>query len=462
MWSAPEPVAVSCGRRVAMGEPYPVNRWAMHGISYRDAISALQPSGDSLLTPPAAPAYHRFMSVSDQHLDRLLRGIAAVYTRAELGRKLEASRRAGRPLRVKLGLDPSSPDIHLGHTVVLGLMRRFQDLGHVAVLIIGDYTARIGDPSGKTRTRPMLTEAEIDANARTYLEQATRVLDADPKRLEVRRNSEWLSKLTFADTLRLASQMTVARMLERDTFEKRYRSGQPIALHEFLYPLMQGWDSVCIKADVELGGTDQTFNNLVGRDFQVANGQEPQVVITMPILRGLDGHEKMSKSLGNYIGVSESPDDMFGKTMSIPDAIMHEWFTLCTAIDPAEVALLCDSTRTHPREAKDRLARAIVERFHGPAAAEGASREFASRFSAGNLPSDLETRSVAKGEMVLVDLIREVGFAASNSEARRLVTQGAVSVDETRATEATAPVHIGNDGIVLRVGKRRICRVVVK
>lgn len=402
------------------------------------------------------------MSDTDRVLEPLLRGAAGVYTRAELARKLEASARAGRPLRIKLGLDPSSPDIHLGHTVVLGLMRRFQDLGHTAVLIIGDYTARIGDPSGKTRTRPMLTEAEIEANARTYLDQATRVLDADPARLEVRRNSEWLSKLTFADTLRLASQMTVARMLERDTFERRYKAGQPIALHEFLYPLMQGWDSVCIQADVELGGTDQTFNNLVGRDFQIAAGQEPQVVITMPILRGLDGHEKMSKSLGNYIGVSESADEMFGKTMSIPDALMHEWFTLCTTIDAAQIELLCDESRTHPREAKDRLGRAIVERFHGLAAAEAASKEFASRFSAGNLPSDLETRTVASGEMALVDLIREVGFAASNSEARRLVAQGAVSIDEHKATEATAPVRLGGEGIILRVGKRRICRVVVK
>ncbi len=402
------------------------------------------------------------MSELNASLDRLLRGTAAVYTREELSRKLASAARAGRPLRIKLGLDPSSPDIHLGHTVVLGLMRRFQDLGHTAVLIIGDYTARIGDPSGKTKTRPMLTDEEIEANARTYLDQATRVLDADPKRLEVRRNSEWLSKLTFADTLRLASQMTVARMLERDTFEKRYKAGQPIALHEFLYPLMQGWDSVCIQADVELGGTDQTFNNLVGRDFQTAAGQEPQVVITMPILRGLDGHEKMSKSLGNYIGVSESADEMFGKTMSIPDALMHEWFTLCTTIDPQEITVLGDASRTHPREAKDRLARAIVERFHGAAAAQAASKEFASRFSAGNLPADLQTVTVMSSEMSLVDLMREVGFASSGNEARRLVAQGAVSIDENKASEATAPVRIGGDGIILRVGKRRICRVVVK
>lgn len=393
-------------------------------------------------------------------IDDLLRGTAATYTREELVRKLAASEKHHRPLRIKLGLDPSSPDIHLGHTVVLGLMRRFQDLGHIAVLIIGDYTARVGDPTGKSKTRPMLTEEDIETNARTYLEQATRVLDADPKRLEVRRNSEWLSKLSFADTIRLASHMTVAQMLERDTFEKRYKAGQPISVHEFLYPLMQGWDSVCINADVELGGTDQTFNNLVGRDFQLANGQDAQVVITMPILRGLDGHEKMSKSLGNYIGVTDAPDDMFGKTMSIPDALMHEWFTLCTTIAPSEVEALCDSSRTHPRQAKERLGCAIVERFHGSDAAALAAREFASRFSEGNLPSDLETREVTADSASILDLMREMGFAASNSEARRLVGQGAVSVDDQKVSDPALHLPMTTAGIVLRVGKRRICRIV--
>lgn len=396
----------------------------------------------------------------DQSIENLLRGTAAVYTRAELARKLAASAAHHRPLRIKLGLDPSSPDIHLGHTVVLGLMRRFQDLGHVAVLIIGDYTARVGDPTGKSKTRPMLTDEEIEDHARTYLEQATRVLDPDPKRLEVRRNSEWLSRLSFADTIRLASHMTVAQMLERDTFEKRYKAGQPISVHEFLYPLMQGWDSVCINADVELGGTDQTFNNLVGRDFQLANGQEAQIVITMPILRGLDGHEKMSKSLGNYIGVTESPDDMFGKTMSIPDALMQEWFTLCTSVEPDEIAALCDPARTHPRLAKERLGRAIVERFHGADAADMAAREFASRFSEGNLPSDLETHEMAAESASILDLIREVGFASSNGEARRLVAQGAVSVDDQKVSDAALSIAIPAAGIILRVGKRRICRIV--
>ncbi len=400
------------------------------------------------------------MPESDPDIDSLLRGTAAVYTREELERKLAASRKSGNPLRVKLGLDPSSPDIHLGHTVVLGLMRRFQDLGHVAVLIIGDYTARIGDPTGKSKTRPMLTEQEIDANAQTYLEQATRVLDPDPSRLEVRRNSEWLSKLSFADTIRLASHMTVARMLERDTFEKRYKAGQPISVHEFLYPIMQGWDSVCINADIELGGTDQTFNNLIGRDFQIANDQPPQIVITMPILRGLDGHEKMSKSLGNYIGVTENPDEMFGKTMSIPDSLMAEWFTLCTTVDADDVAVLCDSEKTHPRQAKERLGRIIVERFYGLDAADHAAREFASRFREGNLPSDLETRQYASNSATILDLMREVGFAASNSEARRLVSQGAVSINDEKIDDAAHAVSITAEGIILRVGKRRVCRIV--
>lgn len=400
------------------------------------------------------------MSAIKEHVDHLLRGTAGVYSRDELERKLAKSEKTGKPLRVKLGLDPSSPDIHIGHAVVLGLMRRFQDAGHVAVLIVGDYTARIGDPTGKSKTRPILTDDEIESNSQTYLEQATRILDPSPERLEMRRNSEWLSKLTFADTIRLTSQMTVARMLERDTFDVRYKAGQPISVHEFLYPLMQGWDSVCVESDIELGGTDQTFNNLVGRDLQSNAGQEPQVVLTMPILRGLDGTEKMSKSLGNYIGVTDSANDMFGKTMSIPDDLMTEWFTLCTNVPESEIPTLCDSSTIHPREAKDRLARAIVERYHSADDAAAAASEFASRFADGNLPSDLETKSVATSPIRLVNLVKEVGFAGSNSEARRLVAQGAVSIDETKVTDPASEIEVDGDGFILRVGKRRICRVV--
>ncbi|MFG0331273.1 MAG: tyrosine--tRNA ligase [Phycisphaerales bacterium] len=394
----------------------------------------------------------------DDHLQTLLRGTAAVYSEDELKRKLAKSDKTGKPLRVKLGLDPSSPDIHIGHAVVLRLMRRFQDLGHKAVLIIGDYTARIGDPTGKSKTRPMLTPEEINANAETYLSQATKILDDSPERLELRRNSEWLGSMSFADVIRLASQMTVAQMLERDTFEKRYKAGQPISVHEFLYPLMQGWDSVCVEADVELGGTDQTFNNLVGRDLQSAADQEPQVVVVCPILRGLDGTEKMSKSLGNYIGVTDSPDDMFGKTMSIPDALMEEWFTLCTDLPASEIKTLCDSARTHPRDAKDKLGRAIVKAYYDERAADAASQEFRSRFAEGNLPADLESKVVDDSPIGIVALVRAVEFASSNSEARRLIQQGAVSIDDEKVTDMNAEIDL-QDGRVLKVGKRRICRV---
>lgn len=389
----------------------------------------------------------------------LTRGASAVYSFEELSQRLAIRAKQDKPLRVKLGMDPSSPDIHLGHAVVLRLMRRFQDAGHKAVLIIGDYTARIGDPSGKSKTRPMLSPEQIDANAKTYLAQATRILDPDPRKLELRSNSEWLSTLTFADILRLCSQTTVARMMERDTFEKRFAAGQPIALHEFLYPIMQGYDSVCVRADIELGGTDQTFNNLFGRDMQTAVGQEPQIVITMPILRGLDGHEKMSKSLGNYIGVTANPNDMFGKTMSIPDALMEEWFTLCTEVPPDEIQNLIDANKTHPREAKEKLGRLIVSRFHGLAAAEAAAAEFAHRFSQGALPTDLETKRVPEPSLKILALMTAVGFAESNSEARRLVSQGAVAVDGAKISDPNTVISIGN-GVILKVGKMRVCKVV--
>ena len=263
-----------------------------------------------------------------RQLDLLRRGAVQIFTEDELLAKLARAIHAKRPLRIKLGMDPTAPDIHLGHTVVMGKMRQFQDLGHKAVLIIGDYTARVGDPTGANHTRPVLSEEQIKANAKTYFEQAGKVLDTTPEKLELRYNSEWLAKLTFADVLKLAARMTVARMLERDTFEKRYRAGDPIGVHEFLYPLMQGHDSIAIQADVELGGTDQTFNCLAGRELQRYAGQEPQVVITMPLLVGLDGTEKMSKSKGNYVGVTDPPNEMFGKLMSIPDSLMENYFTL--------------------------------------------------------------------------------------------------------------------------------------
>ncbi len=402
------------------------------------------------------------MTHNTEAITNLLRGTAAVYSEKELGAKLTTARKEGRQLRIKLGLDPSSPDIHLGHAVVLGLMRRFQDLGHKAVLIVGDYTARIGDPSGKSKTRPMLTPDEIETNAQTYLDQATKILDDDPDKLELRRNGEWLSKMSFADVIKLSSQMTVAQMLERDTFATRYKAGQPISVHEFLYPLMQGWDSVCINADVELGGTDQTFNNLVGRELQSGAGQVPQVVIVCPILCGLDGSDKMSKSLDNYIGVTDAPNDMFGKTMSIPDALMHEWFTLCTKLGPKQIDILCDQNQTHPRDAKEQLGRYIVEQYHTIDAAEAAANEFRSRFTQGNLPADIKTIPLADANPGILTMICDVGFASSNSEARRLIKQGAVSIDNVKMTDPNVTVDLvtSEDGILLKVGKRRYCKVI--
>ena len=300
-----------------------------------------------------------FRSADDQ-LKVLCARAVQIETVDELRKKLDESRAANRPLRVKLGMDPTAPDIHLGHTVVLRKMREFQDLGHKAVLIIGDYTAMIGDPSGKTKTRPMLSAEEIKHNAETYFQQAGKVLDTAPDKLEIRYNSEWLAPMRLADVIKLCSQMSVARMMERDTFEKRYKAGEPISIHEFLYPLMQGYDSVCIQSDVELGGTDQTFNNLVGRQLQAGAGQQSQIVMIMPILPGLDGVHKMSKSLGNYIGVSEPPNEVFGKAMSISDELMWPWYEMLLGKTQAEIAALKTG---HPMEAKKALAAALVERL---------------------------------------------------------------------------------------------------
>ncbi|MCX5685823.1 MAG: tyrosine--tRNA ligase, partial [Planctomycetota bacterium] len=308
-----------------------------------------------------------------RQLEALRRGAVQIFTEDELLGKLGRAIHQGRPLRIKLGMDPTAPDIHLGHTVVMGKMRQFQDLGHKAVLIIGDYTARIGDPTGANHMRPVLSEEQIRANAKTYFEQAGKILDTDPAKLELRYNSEWLAKLTFADVLRLAAHMTVARMLERDTFEKRYKAGDPIGVHEFMYPLMQAHDSVVIQADVELGGTDQTFNCLAGRELMRDAGQPSQIVMTMPLLVGLDGVEKMSKSKGNYVGITDQPQEMFGKLMSIPDSLMENYFTLLTAIPEAEIRWLLKAE--HPRQAKEALARTIVAHYYGPDAAEEAAGE---------------------------------------------------------------------------------------
>ena len=394
-------------------------------------------------------------------MEVLLRGAEAVHSPEELEQRLLESKKTGRPLRVKYGMDPTAPDIHIGHSVVLGKLRQFQDLGHKAVLIIGDYTARIGDPSGQDRTRPMLTPEQIKANAKTYFDQAGKILDTTAAKLEIRYNSEWLEKLRLADIHQLAGQMTVARMMERDTFTLRYKDQVPISLHEFLYPLMQAYDSVTVKADVELGGSDQTFNNLCGRDIQRAYGQRPQVVLMLPLLVGLDGKEKMSKSTGNYVGITDEPNDMFGKFMSIPDKPMENYFTLLTDLPSEKIKELVDPDRTHPRRAKATLGRTIVAQYHGQAAAEAAAAEFDRVFSAGQVPTEMPEVVISDGQISIVELILTAGFAESRSAARRLVSQNAVSIDEEKITDAEAEREF-QEGQVLRVGKRRFGRISLK
>jgi tyrosyl-tRNA synthetase len=403
------------------------------------------------------------MSASvERQLETLRRGVSEIVVEDELRHKLARSRDEGRPLRVKLGVDPTAPDIHLGHTVVLRKLRQFQDLGHTAVLIIGDYTAMVGDPSGRSKTRPQLTYADVEVNAKTYVDQVTRILRED--RLEVVRNGDWFRKMTFLEVLRLASKMTVARMLERDDFATRYADGNPIALHEFLYCMMQGQDSVEVESDVELGGTDQTFNLLVGRNLQREAGLEPQVCLTTPILPGLDGTEKMSKSLGNHIAIADPPsgeNGMFGKVMSIPDDLMRDYFILLTDVSLDEVDTLLDG---HPREAKARLAAEIVTFYHGPKAAKDAATEFDKVFRQGELPDDMPEYTPAAehmeddGRIWIVRLVSASGLADSNSEARRLIKQGGVSIDGERITDIDARIGIAG-GEVLRVGKRKFARL---
>jgi len=391
----------------------------------------------------------------------LKRGTVEVFTEQELIEKLSEAAKSGRQLRVKLGLDPTSPDIHLGHTVVLRKMRQFQDLGHRAVLIIGDYTARIGDPSGQNTMRPMLSAEQIERNAKTYFEQAGKILDTSEDKLEVRYNSEWLSQLKLADLIRLCSNMTVARMLERDTFSLRYKAGDAIGVHEFLYPLMQGYDSVMVESDAELGGTDQTFNNLVGRDLQRAHGQKPQVVMTMPILVGLDGKEKMSKSKGNYIGVTDEPNDMFGKVMSISDEMMADYFTLLTDFASDRVSELANPNKTHPKEAKVLLGRTIVSEFYDESAAESAAAEFEKVFGKGGLPEDMPEVKVSGEAVAASKLLLACELVSSGGEGKRMVAQSAVSIDGRKVNDPNEQVQ-PVDGMVVQVGKRKFARLKVK
>lgn len=400
------------------------------------------------------------MTISEQ-LELLKRGAVDTYSLDDLKERLSEAAEAGRPLRVKLGLDPTSPDIHLGHTVVLRKLRQFQDMGHIAVLIIGDYTARIGDPTGQNSTRPMLSADQIKANAETYFRQAGKILDTSEGKLEVRYNSEWLGEIDLAGMIKLTSSMTVARMLERDTFEIRYKKGEPIGIHEFMYPLMQGYDSVCIRADVELGGTDQTFNNLVGRDLQKLDKQKPQIVMTMPILVGLDGVEKMSKSKGNYIGVTDEPHDMFGKVMSISDGLMENYYTLLTDLPFAEIKTVVDPAQTHPREAKVRLGKEIVAQFYGQEAADEALAHFDKVFKQKEIPDDMPVVTVASEPVMAPKLLMACGLVASGGEGKRMVKQGGVSVDGQKVTNPNQEIAPA-EGMVVQVGKRKFARLSIQ
>ena len=387
-------------------------------------------------------------------------GVADLLPEDEFKKKLEKAVATNTPLIVKLGLDPTAPDIHLGHTVVLRKLKLFQDFGHKVIILIGDFTARIGDPTGKSVTRPPLTEEQVITNAKTYQEQIFKVLDAE--KTEVRFNSEWLSKLDFADVLKLASKYTVARMLERDDFHKRYTEGRPISIHEFMYPLMQGYDSIALKADVEFGGTDQTFNLLMGRHLQGEEGMPEQTIITMPILEGLDGVQKMSKSLGNYIGISEAPSEMYGKAMSIPDELMMRYFMLVTDMSIEEQEQLgkdLESGAAHPRDVKMKLAHTIVRLYHGEEAANFGQEEFVRVFQKHAMPTDIPEYKVAFTEepVFVPQLLSDAGLTASNGEARRSIKAGAFKIDGEKCNEE----HIVlKDGMVLQVGKRKFIKIV--
>lgn len=396
-----------------------------------------------------------------EQIKLLKRGTIEIFTEDELSEKLAEAAKTGRQLRIKLGLDPTSPDIHLGHTVVLRKMRQFQDLGHKAVLIIGDYTARIGDPSGQDTTRPMLSPRQIEENAKTYFQQAGKILDTSEYKLEVRYNNEWLAELNLAEVIKLTSNMTVARMLERDTFELRYKKGDPISIYEFLYPLMQGYDSVIVRSDVELGGTDQTFNNLVGRDIQRAYGQNPQVVITTPILVGLDGKEKMSKSKGNYIGVTDEPNDMFGKVMSISDEMMENYFTLLTDLSSERIAELANPDKTHPKYAKVLLGKKIVSQFYDEATADRAAKHFDKVFAQGKLPDDIPEVKISAEPIMASKLLLACKLVSSGSEAKRMVKQGAVEINSQKISDPNKQIA-PKDGMTIQVGKRKFAKLKVK
>lgn len=400
----------------------------------------------------------------EEQLESLKRGVVEIVPEEEFRDKLIRSVVTGEPLRIKLGLDPSAPDIHIGHTVVLHKLRQFQEFGHTVQLIIGDFTGRIGDPTGKSETRKQLSEEDVQHNAATYKEQIFKILDAD--RTEVYFNSSWLSPMTFSQVVELSAKLTVARMLERDDFTKRYQSGQPISIHEFFYPLMQGYDSVTLKSDVELGGTDQKFNLLMGRTLQKEYGTDAQIAMMLPLLEGLDGVQKMSKSLGNYIGIDEPPQEVYGKSMSIPDELMVKYYELVTDLSHAEVESirsgLADGS-AHPRDMKMRLAHTLVRMYHGEEAAEQAESHFKTVFQQGALPDDIEEKVLAlskleDGQIKLIHLLVELGLQSSNGEARRSIQQGAVRINQDKLADPQAEVAVA-DGDIVQVGKRKYARI---
>jgi tyrosyl-tRNA synthetase len=396
---------------------------------------------------------------ADQQLARIRRGAAEIIVEAELRAKLERSVKTATPLKVKLGLDPTAPDLHLGHTVVLQKLRDFQDLGHQVIIIIGDFTGMIGDPTGRSETRRPLTWDEIRENAETYKTQLGRVLDM--ARTQVRFNSEWLGPLTFEHVIRETAHLTVARILQREDFAARYAAGRPISLHEFLYPLAQGYDSVALGADVELGGTDQTFNLLVGRDLQRAHGQEPQVALTVPILEGLDGVQKMSKSLGNYVGIAEPAAEMYGKLMSVSDALMFRYFELVTRVPEEEIAQL---RLLHPMEAKKQLARIVTAMYHGEAEAAEAEAQFSRIVQKKEVPENIKQVRVPTpaSQEPLWRIMAETRIVVSSSEARRLIEQGAVELDGQRIQSLDYKVTSSGEDHLLKVGKRRFVRFVLE
>lgn len=395
-------------------------------------------------------------------MDLIKRGAFEIIPEEELVKKLEKSIKENKPLNIKLGCDPSRPDLHIGHSVVLRKLAQFQQLGHQAILIIGDFTGMIGDPSGRNSTRPALSLEETKINGRTYFEQASKILDKEQTRMVY--NSEWLSKMTFEDVIKLSSKFTVARMLERDDFTKRYKNGEPISIHEFLYPLAQAMDSVAISADVELGGTDQKFNLLVGRDIQREFGMEPQVIITMPLLVGTDGVDKMSKSYGNYIGISESPKDIYGKTLSIPDNLIYTYYELATDISNDELKEIkeqLNDKNINPRDLKRKLARTLVKMYYDEQSAIEAEEEFDKIFIKKEIPDEISEMNWnrEKKEIAIVDLLLETNLAPSRSEAKRLISQGGVSIDGDKISDLSAIIKLKNENII-KVGKRNFLKII--